>query len=100
MAWSQGGASYSIDHGSIGTFINASKDKNNEEPRDQWTYDHFVRNSVWGPLREAIETSIKSDVDGESFNIQITGIDTGHFTHRTHTHSSNSVLLTDLTLSE
>ena len=83
VAWSQGGASYSIDHGSIGTFVNASKDNDNE-PRDQWTYNHFVRNSVWGPLKELMETPIPSDNGGDMFNVMITGIDTGHFTQNAY----------------
>ncbi|NRA92339.1 MAG: phage terminase large subunit family protein, partial [Psychroserpens sp.] len=92
VAWSQGGQSYSIDHGSIGTFVNSSKD-NEDIPRDKMTYDHFRHNSVWGQLQEIMEKSIPSDNGKDFFNIQVTGIDTGHFTQNAYTFIDQCIAL-------
>lgn len=77
------GQMYSINHGSIGTFKrtqNKSKqDILNDKDRDKWTYTHGVKNSVWDKLKEIIYTPLQGQ-DGTYYDIDITVIDTGHFT--------------------
>lgn len=83
VAHSSNGQTYSIDHGSIGTFKrNRSRtkaDKEHDSDREKFTYNHGLPNSVWGYLKDIIYQPIQ----GESemyYDIDITIIDTGHFT--------------------
>ena len=75
-AWSEKGASYSIDAGSIGTFQSKVVNKNLDQPKDRikWTYRHYDEHSVWPVFKEIIEK------DYSGMNILITGVDTGHYT--------------------
>lgn len=77
------GATYSIDHGSCGSFkrtrTKRKTDNDKEAERYKHTYMHGMKNSVW-PLLEEI---IKKDYVGESgdvYNVKLSLIDTGHFT--------------------
>ncbi len=71
---SESGSTYSIDHGSIGTFRNAYLGKQSEE-REMWSYDITKPNNVWKELDRIIETPIGN------MKIQLTGIDTGFAEH-------------------
>ncbi len=73
-AWSEKGASYSIDAGSIGTFVNKSHREKEKEDRKKWTYRHYGENSVWDEFREVLE----KEYGGKA--IMFTGVDTSHFT--------------------
>lgn len=77
------GQTYSVNHGSIGTFKrtqNKSKsDILNDSNREKWTYEHNVKNSVWDKLRDIIYTPLVGESD-VYYDIEITVIDTGHFT--------------------
>lgn len=77
------GQTYSIDHGSIGTFKRmqnrTQQDNLKDQDRKKWTYNHNVENSVWDKLKEIIYTPLIGE-DGSYFDIHITVIDTGHFT--------------------
>jgi len=79
VAWSESGASYSIEHGSIGTFIPRENAKKFKEDRERWTYEHHRSNSVWGEF-EAIAGKIYQTDTGRRMKCFITGLDTGHFT--------------------
>lgn len=79
VAWSETGASYSIDHGSIGTFIPKENSKKFKEDRERWTYELNRLNSVWKKFDEIIERIYTTDT-GRRMKIFWTGIDTGHFT--------------------
>ena len=83
VAHSSTGVTYSINHGSIGTFKRTRKrtneDKENESNREKWTYDFGQRNSVWGELKKIINSNLSSQ-SGDVYNIDISVIDTGHFT--------------------
>lgn len=83
VAHSSTGATYSIDHGSIGSFkrtrAKRSKDVELDKTRKKLTYNHNVENSAWNPLREIIERDYVGQ-SGEEYNIQLSLIDTGHFT--------------------
>lgn len=77
------GQMYSINHGSIGTFKRTQnktkQDILDDSKRKKWTYEHNVQNSVWDVLKEIIYTPLQ----GESemyYDIDITVVDTGHFT--------------------
>jgi phage terminase large subunit GpA-like protein len=77
------GQTYSINHGSIGTFKRTQnktkQDILNDKDRPKSTYEHNVNNSVWDKLREIIYTPLANE-SGEYSDIDITVIDTGHFT--------------------
>ena len=77
VAWSESGSSYSIDHGSIGTFVFNEKSKKIDKSREKWTYEHHKPNSVWGEFKKVIEKVYETDT-GRKMKILITGVDTGY----------------------
>ena len=83
LAHTSNGSSYSIDHGSIGTFkrgrSKTQSEKNDDMSREKLTYMHGQINSAWDKLEEIIRTDL-IDESGDLYNIAITLIDTGHFT--------------------
>ena len=83
VAHTSNGQTYSINHGSIGTFKRSrwrnKKDMQNESNRDQWTFNHGLPNSVWNEFKEIIYTSLEGE-SGMFYDIDITLVDTGHFT--------------------
>ena len=68
VAHSESGATYSMLHGSIGTFIPRDK---HPERREQWTYRHGAFNSVWPVFKEIIKAKYYRDTDGSSMKIFI-----------------------------
>jgi phage terminase large subunit GpA-like protein len=54
VAWAENGASYSVQHGSVGTFI--SREGNNKRDRVHMTYEHGKENSVWAELDRIMRT--------------------------------------------
>lgn len=83
VAHTSTGATYRIDHGSIGTFKNnrkkTKKDKENESNRKLYTYNFNQPNSVWPELEEIISMQMQGQ-SGAYFQVGMTVIDTGHFT--------------------
>jgi phage terminase large subunit GpA-like protein len=78
VAHSESGATYSIDHGSIGTFIPNQSDKQKSRvDRKKWTYQHGHAHSVWPKLDEIIGGIFKTDT-GRQMKIFISGIDVGY----------------------
>ena len=75
VAWSEGGARYSINHGSIGTFINLDK---NPQLREKWTYKHGAKNSVWTEFYSIITREYQRDNSDKKMKVFIAGIDTGY----------------------
>lgn len=75
-AWSEKGPSYSVDAGSIGTFVSKAVNRNlKQDPnRKKYTYHLFHENSVWPEFEEIIEKEYSG------MHILITGVDTGHYT--------------------
>jgi phage terminase large subunit GpA-like protein len=77
------GQTYSIKHGSIGTFKRTQnktkKDMDKDSDRVRFTYTHGVKNSVWDILKDIIYTPLQGQ-SGMYYDIDITVIDTGHFT--------------------
>lgn len=89
VAWSVSGSSYSIDHGSIGTFERSKslrysaieKEKESEEKRVKWTYRLNQPNNVWDEFKKTIMTRQYEKDDGtRKQRVVIFGVDTGHFT--------------------
>ncbi len=83
IAHTSTGATYSILHGSIGTFKKSRKktkaESQNESERDKYTYSHGQKYSVWPYLKEIIDKNYIGQSE-DAYNIDITVIDTGHFT--------------------
>lgn len=83
LAHTSNGQTYSINHGSIGTFKRSryrdKKDVRNESNREMWTFNHGLPNSVWNEFKDIIYTPLQGE--GELYyDIDITLVDTGHFT--------------------
>jgi len=78
VAWSESGATYSVDHGSIGTFVPRENTVKNKKDRHRWSYEHGKINSVWPELTKIIDTAYEFD-NGKKIKPFITGIDTGHY---------------------
>ena len=77
VAWSENGTSYSVNHGSIGTFIPNESGKKNKVVRETWTYEHNKQNSVWPELNKILGADYLTDT-GRKMKILISGIDTGY----------------------
>lgn len=77
------GQTYSINHGSIGSFRRNRnknrKQKENDSNRTPMTFNHGLPNSVWNEFKEIIYTPLHGE-DGLIYDIDITLVDTGHFT--------------------
>jgi len=85
LAHSAEGATYSIAHGSIGTFQRGIGKDNTD--RKHYTYEDNKENSVWPELSRELsriyQTDTPSDASPTKFRrmgIQITGLDVGNFT--------------------
>lgn len=83
VAHSSNGATYNINHGSIGTFKRSRKkttrEKENETERDKWTYNFGQNFSVWPELKKLIDSNLMGQ-SGDIYNIELSVVDTGHFT--------------------
>lgn len=83
VAHSTNGQQYDIKHGSIGTFKRSKnqnqKEKERDIDREKFTYREGFKNSVWPILEDIIRTPLESE-SGVYMEIDITLIDTGHFT--------------------
>ncbi|MCK4883806.1 MAG: phage terminase large subunit family protein [Candidatus Diapherotrites archaeon] len=78
VAWSEAGPSYSVKHGSIGTFIpNQTPQQKEKDDRLRWTYNVDEENNVWNVFEEIIGSEIPRD-QGKPMKILLTGIDTGN----------------------
>lgn len=86
VAWAESGSSYSIDHGSIGTFSSTRGKK--EDEREKFTYRNEESNSVWITLHEVISKIYETDED-RKMKIMFTGIDTGQYQHYAFTFIDN-----------
>lgn len=74
VAFSESGATYSIEHGSIGTFI--PKDSGRID-REKFTYKKGAKNSVWPILKQVVEKKYKTDT-GREMQIFVSGLDCGY----------------------
>lgn len=78
VAWSEKGASYSIKHGSIGTFVKGENKLKVKEDRVHWTYEFGRPNNVWDEFARIIDTTYYTDT-GRQMKIMRTGLDSGYF---------------------
>jgi phage terminase large subunit GpA-like protein len=83
IAHTSKGVTYSVEHGSIGTFKRTRKksvsERENESNRDKYTYQFGQTFSVWPYLMELIQKNWIGQ-SGNAYDVDITIIDTGHFT--------------------
>lgn len=77
VAYSVNGATYSVAHGSIGTFI--PREGENGIDRARWTYQHGMQRSVWPELEKIISAKYLTDTN-RSMRIMMTGVDVGYQT--------------------
>ena len=77
LAWSESGASYSITHGSIGTFVPRENTLKYKADREKWNYYLGSVRNVWAELDKILETIFTTDT-GRRMRIYYTGIDTGY----------------------
>lgn len=87
VAYSETGATYSIDHGSIGTFIPRDK---HPERREKWSYKHGAVNSVWAELDRIMARKFVCDSTGREMRIFIGGIDSGYLPNYVYQYIDNS----------
>ncbi|MCK4521989.1 MAG: phage terminase large subunit family protein, partial [Nanoarchaeota archaeon] len=89
IAHSESGATYSISHGSIGTFIpNQTKEQKSKTDRKKYTYKHGTPNSVWGEFQEIISAVYSTDT-GRKMRIMCSGLDCGAYTSYAYTFIDN-----------
>ncbi len=79
VGWSANGSSYSINHGSIGTFVPMEGAKKTKIDRDKFTYRAGQQNSVWPEFKDILEREYKCET-GRIMQIAVSGVDTGHYT--------------------
>ncbi len=89
VGWSETGASYSITHGSIGTFIPREGTAKAKEDRERWTYQHNQAKSVWPEFEKIIKTVFTTDT-GRRIPVLISGVDTGHYTLQAYSYIDSS----------
>lgn len=87
VGWAESGASYSIAHGSIGTFI--PREGKKKADREHWSYDQTETLNVWGDFQDVISQDYMTDT-GRRMKIYVTGIDTGHYTNYAYDFIDNS----------
>jgi phage terminase large subunit GpA-like protein len=81
LAWTESGSSYSIDAGSIGTFIpNQTPKQKAASDRVRWTYRNNEAGNVWDEYNKVLDTIYSTD-NGRKMKILITGVDSGHYTN-------------------
>ena len=96
VAWAESGSSYSVKHGSIGTFVPKETEKQKETPRQKWTYQHQKRKpgeaplpsdlkSVWPELNLILAQVFPVEDGSKKMKVVFTGIDCGHFTNHAYT---------------
>jgi len=76
VAWSESGASYSIDHGSIGTFFNGDRGR---VSRTKWTLKPGHPNSIFPEFEKILAGRFKTDT-GREMKVFVTALDTGFMT--------------------
>jgi phage terminase large subunit GpA-like protein len=79
VAWTETGASYSVAHGSIGTFLRGEIEDSRKD-RIKWTYDFSKPNCVW-PELDKIHNRVYYTDTGRSMQIVKSGLDCGHWSH-------------------
>lgn len=89
VAWAENEVSYSVKHGSIGTFIPRESDKSKKIHRDKMTYKHGKKNSVWPELNKIL-SQVWPMESGRKMKILITGVDCGFHTNYAYAFIDNT----------
>jgi phage terminase large subunit GpA-like protein len=79
VAHSQSGSTYSIEHGSVGTFQRGAS----KEGRELWNYFVGQPRNVWDVFREIVSREFEMQ-SGKKMRIVATGVDSGHFTQHVY----------------
>jgi phage terminase large subunit GpA-like protein len=91
VGWTESGASYSICHGSIGTFIPRENSMKIKVDRERWTYDFNSPRSVWPEFAKVLSAYYPKDT-GKRMQITCSGLDTGHYTQFAYNFIDNTNL--------
>lgn len=92
IAWSESGASYSVEHGSIGTFQPASMRDvkfHNHPDRVKWSYKFGAEHCVWDEVDKLLSRKWKLDT-GKTLPIFAAAIDYGHLSEYVNPYVENS----------
>lgn len=95
VAWSETGASYSIDHGSIGTFQHSAvrDDSYHADPRRiRWSYKRGSEYCVWDEFDKILNTEFKTDT-GRSMGIYRGCLDSAPYTTYSYPYIENQPLI-------
>ena len=79
VGWSETGSSYSISHGSIGTFIAGEGKKKYKADRIKWTYEFGREFTVWKEFDKVLDKFYVTE-GGRRMKISLTGMDNSFFT--------------------
>lgn len=82
VGWSESGASYSIDHDSIGTFVPRENTLKVKKDREKWSYVSYAQRNVWDKFDEVLTSEFVSDDEEnpQHYRVSVCGIDTGTHT--------------------
>lgn len=86
VAWSEDGSSFSVDHGSIGTFVSMENRIANKTIRKKWNYIHNHPMNVWDEFDKVLKARYPRDDGERTMGITISGIDTGHYTSHAYSY--------------
>lgn len=78
VAHSETGATYSVTHGSIGSFIPRENTLAVKQDRERKTYNESAENNVWKEFEQILTRTFHTDT-GREMRIAITGLDCGHY---------------------
>jgi len=78
VAWSASGSTYSVCHGSIGTFVFRETDSEKKISREKWTYDHTKVNNVWRELDKLLANEFPVTGSNRKMKILLSAMDTGY----------------------
>lgn len=91
VGWSEKGASYSIDQGSIGTFIPREYELKEAPDRIKWTYQANKEYSVWPEFEKILAMDFETDDGSRIMPIFFTGIDApSHFAQQAYSFIENT----------
>lgn len=79
-AWSESGVSYSVEHGSIGTFIPRENTRKVKVDRERWSYVPYSERNVWDEFLKVLKSDFISDNGESDYRIAVFGLDTGNHT--------------------
>ena len=82
VAWAENASSYSVRHGSIGTFIPHERTEEKVD-RAKWSYEYGQPNCVWPELDKILSENYLTDTN-RPMGVLLTGIDCGYYTNHAY----------------